>query len=380
MADMQKIRALQVAQPLKAFIESEALPGTGVTPEAFWSAYQAILADLGPRNAELLAERDALQAKLDEWHRKHPAKPVDRAAYRAFLEEIGYLLPEPGEVSVTTSRVDPEIASIAGPQLVVPVNNGRYALNAGNARWGSLYDALYGTDAIPEDGNLARGAGGKGGFNRARGEKVIARARALLDEAAPLLGGSWADVAGLSIVAGVLVVALMQGGATTLKDSAQFAGYNGTAEAPTAILLRNHGLHLEIKLDKAHPIGREDPAGIADLILESAVSTIMDCEDSVAAVDAEDKVEVYRAWLGLMKGDLEASFEKGGKTLTRRLNPDRTYTTPEGGTLTLPGRSLMLVRNVGHHMMTDAVKLDGKETPETMLDALTTVEIGRAHV
>ena len=375
MAKNAQTRELEVAPALRAFIESEALPGTGIAPETFWGAYQAILADLAPRNAELLAERDALQAKLDAWHRAHPAKPVDRAAYRAFLEEIGYLLPDPGEVRVTTANLDPEIASIAGPQLVVPVNNARYALNAGNARWGSLYDALYGTDAIPEEGNLARGAGGKGGFNRARGEKVIARARALLDEAAPLLGGSWADVAQLSIVAGVLVVALMEGGATTLKDSAQFAGYNGSPDAPTAILLRNHGLHLEIRLDKAHPIGREDPAGIADVILESAVSTIMDCEDSVAAVDAEDKVAVYRAWLGLMKGDLEASFEKDGRTLTRRLNPDRTYTTPQGGTLTLPGRSLMLVRNVGHHMMTDAVKLRGQETPETILDALTTVAI-----
>ncbi|MCI0752493.1 malate synthase G [Teichococcus vastitatis] len=366
---------LQVAPVLRQFIEAEALPGTGIEPAAFWSSMQAILADLGPRNAELLARRDALQAKLDEWHRAHPQKPVDLAAYRGFLEEIGYLLPDPGPVTITTENVDPEIATLAGPQLVVPVNNPRYALNAGNARWGSLYDALYGTDAIPEEGALARGAGGKGGFNRARGEKVIARARQVLDGAAPLLGGSWSDVAELSVVGGVLVVGLVQGGATALRDSAQFAGYAGSAEAPSAILLRNNGLHMEVVVDKAHPIGREDPAGIADVVLESAISTIMDCEDSVAAVDAEDKVAVYRAWLGLMKGDLEASFEKGGRTQTRRLNGDRDYTTPEGGTLTLPGRSLMLVRNVGHHMMTDAVMLDGREVPETILDALITVAI-----
>ncbi|ONG50891.1 malate synthase G [Pseudoroseomonas deserti] len=368
---MAQVGSLQVAQPLKDFVEAEALPGTGLQPAAFWEAYAGILAELAPRNAALLAERDTLQAKIDAWHRAHPARPVDAAAYTAFLRDIGYLLPDPGAVAVTTDNVDPEIASIAGPQLVVPVNNPRYALNAGNARWGSLYDALYGTDAIPQHGALAAGRG----FNRARGEKVIARARAVLDQAAPLLGGSWADVSSLSIVGGVLVVGLADGGATALRDSEKFAGFRGAAEAPEAILLANHGLHLELKLDRAHPIGKDDPAGIADVILESAVSTIMDCEDSVAAVDAEDKVAVYRAWLGLMKGDLEAKLEKDGRTITRRLNPDRDYTTPSGGRLTLHGRSLMLVRNVGHHMMTDAVTLDGAETPETILDALVTVAI-----
>jgi malate synthase len=370
MAEMTRIGGLEVAPGLKTFLETEALPGTGLTPEAFWAAYDAILTDLAPRNAALLAERDTLQAKIDAWHREHPTQPIDPTAYRGFLEEIGYLLPEPASVTIATADVDDEIATIAGPQLVVPVNNARYALNAGNARWGSLYDALYGTDAISEAGDLARGKG----FNLARGEQVIARARGVLDKAVPLTSGHWAAVTGLAVRNGVLE-AETTGGETMLANPAQFAGYTGEPMAPTAILLRHNGLHLEIRLDKTHPIGVGDPAGIADLVLESAVSTIMDCEDSVTAVDAEDKVDVYRNWLGLMRGDLSATFGKEGRDVTRRLNPDREYTAPDGSVLVLHGRSLMLVRNVGHHMMTDAVTRDGAETPETILDALVTVAI-----
>jgi malate synthase len=349
-----------VSPVLKTFIDTEALPGTGLQATAFWEGFEALVAAFAPRNAALLSRRDALQAEIDAWHREMKGKPFDPAGYEAFLQYIGYLLPHPDAFLVETSNVDLEITSIAGPQLVVPVSNARYALNAGNARWGSLYDALYGTDALSEDGVLARGRG----FNAARGAAVVSRAKAFLDEAVPLAAGSYTDVTGFRIQAGTLVPAL--------ANPAQLIGFTGDAASPTTIVLRHNGLHIELLIDHANTIGATDPAGLADVIMEAAISTIMDFEDSVAAVDAADKVELYRNWLGLMDGTLSASFQKGGQTLERRLNPDRTYTSPKGGSVTLPGRSLMLVRNVGHHMYTDAVTLDGAEIPETILDATIT--------
>ena len=372
MADTVEIAGLSVARSLSAFLETEALPGTGVTPDRFWTAYAGILKELGPRNAALLAKRDALQAKIDAWHQAHPAKPVDLAAYTAFLREIGYLVAPGAGFAVGTTGVDAEFGQIAGPQLVVPVSNARYALNAANARWGSLYDALYGTDAIPDTDGAARGKG----FNPARGKKVIDFARGVLDKVAPLAGGaSHRDAKSYAITAGALAITLQDGRTTGLAHPGQCVGFQGEPAAPDAILFVHNGLHAELRIDRDHPIGKDDPAGIADLVLESAVTTIVDFEDSVAAVDAEDKVEVYRNWLGLMNGTLEASFEKGGKTLVRALNKDRTYLKPAGGAVTLPGRSLMLVRNVGHHMMTDVVTEAGAETPETILDAMCSVAI-----
>lgn len=364
---------LQVATVLERFIVDEALPGTGIEAEAFWTGFDALVHDLAPRNRELLAERDRLQAKLDEWHQANPGKIEDMAAYRAFLKKIGYLVDAPASVEATTTNVDAEIARQAGPQLVVPVNNARYALNAANARWGSLYDALYGTDVIKEEDGAEKGSG----YNPERGAKVIAYARNVLDMAAPLATGTHRDAIGYAIREGHLTVKLEGGRNTGLKNPGQFVGFQGDAASPDAILLSNHGLHLEIQIDAEHPIGKTDPAHVKDLLVEAAITTIMDCEDSIAAVDADDKTLVYRNWLGLMKGDLEERFDKGGKTVTRRLNPDRDYTLPDGSSLTLPGRSLMFVRNVGHLMTTPAIlDGDGNEIPEGLLDAVMTSLIG----
>ncbi|WP_295445845.1 malate synthase G [uncultured Thiodictyon sp.] len=369
MTERVDVAGLKVAKPLYDLVETEIAPGTGIEPDALWQSFAAILAELAPRNRALLARRDAIQAQIDEWYREHRGQPIDQGAYRAYLADIGYLVPEGPDFAVTTANVDPEIANLSGPQLVVPINNSRYALNAANARWGSLYDALYGTDVIPDTASLARGKD----YNQARGAEVITRAAAFLDEAAPLALGSHRDARGYRVDLGKLVVELPDKGQTKLKDQARFAGYRGEPGAPTAILLVNHGLHLELKINRTHPVGQASPAGVADILVESAITTIQDCEDSVAAVDAQDKVIVYRNWLGLMKGTLTASFDKGGQSVERALAPDRTYTAPNGGTITLPGRSLMLVRNVGHLMTNDAVLLpDGSEVPEGMLDCIIT--------
>jgi malate synthase len=360
---------LQVAAALDRFISHEALPGTDLEAKAFWSGVDRLIHDLAPRNRSLLEKRDALQQKLDEWHRTHPGPIRDHSAYRRFLHDIGYLVEAPAAVKASTTNVDPEIALLAGPQLVVPASNARYALNAANARWGSLYDALYGTDAIPEEDGAERGDT----YNPVRGERVIAYARGVLDQAAPLASGSHADATEYRIEDDELVVTLKSGDNTALQKRDQLAGFLGDPSHPTAILLVNHGLHLEIQFDPGHPIGKTDAAGVKDILVEAAVTTIMDCEDSVAAVDADDKVGIYRNLLGLMQGNLEAAFQKGGKVVTRRLNHDREYSTPDGKTLTLPGRSLMFVRNVGHLMTTPAIlDADGREIPEGILDGIVT--------
>ena len=360
---------LQIDEALHALLVNEIAPGTGIDPDQFWQGVADIWGALGPENQRLLAERDSLQAQIDQWHRDHQGEAFDAAAYEAFLREIGYLHPEPAPFSITTDNVDPEIAQIAGPQLVVPVMNARYALNAANARWGSLYDALYGTDAISEDNGAERG----GAYNPIRGERVIAWARDFLDTHSPLTGGSHADATAYTISAGVLSVRQASGEPATLADPSQFVGFTGGADAPESVLLCHNGLHIEIQIDHSHSVGATDAAGVKDVCLESALTTIQDCEDSVAAVDAEDKVVVYRNWLGLMKGDLTDTFKKGGDTLTRRLNPDRCFTAPDGSTLTLPGRSLLFVRNVGHLMTNPAIlNAAGEEIPEGFMDGLFT--------
>ena len=360
---------LQIADVLYRLVNDEVAPGTGISSDTFWSAFADILKDLAPKNRELLQKREQIQAQIDEWHRAN-AGSFDATAYKAFLQEINYLLPEPADFSVATENVDEEIAALAGPQLVVPVMNARYALNAANARWGSLYDALYGTNVISEDDGADKGKG----YNPVRGAKVIAYARQFLDQHTSLSDGSHTDATLYSVVDGALAVTLADGGVTGLADPSQFVGYLGDAAAPSNVLLVNNGLHIDIQIDDQHPIGKDDAARVKDVVLESALTTIQDCEDSVAAVDADDKVEVYRNWLGLMKGDLQESFMKGGKELVRTLAADRVFTAAGGGETVLHGRSLLLVRNVGHLMTNGAIiDADGFEVPEGIMDAMVTV-------
>ena len=373
MTDRVTVGNLRVAQTLYDFVNDEALPGTDIDPDTFWSGVDKVVADLTPKNQDLLARRDDLQAQIDKWHRHHVIEPLDPDAYKQFLTEIGYLQPEPGAFTITTSGVDDEITTTAGPQLVVPILNARFALNAANARWGSLYDALYGTDVIPETDGADQAAGSGGGYNPVRGDKVIAYARGFLDDAVPLESGSWADATGLSVDDGHLQVTAADG-AVGLADPDKFVGYTGELGSPDwSVLLVNNGLHIEILVDPQSPVGAGDKAGIKDVVLESAITTIQDFEDSVAAVDAEDKVLGYRNWLGLNRGDLAEDVTKDGKTFSRVLNQDRTYQTPDGGELTLPGRSLLFVRNVGHLMTNDAiVDADGNEVYEGIQDAIFT--------
>ncbi|WP_411391328.1 malate synthase G [Pseudomonas sp. MPB23] len=369
MTEHVQVGGLQVAKVLFDFVNNEAIPGTGVTAEQFWAGADKVIHDLAPKNKALLAKRDDFQARIDTWHQTHAGQAHDPVAYKAFLQDIGYLLPEAADFQASTQNVDDEIARMAGPQLVVPVMNARFALNASNARWGSLYDALYGTDAISEADGAEKGKG----YNKVRGDKVIAFARAFLDEAAPLSAGSHVDSTGYKIIDGKLVVSLKGGSNSGLRDDAQLIGFQGDTAQPIAILLKHNGLHFEIQIDASTPVGQTDAAGVKDVLMEAALTTIMDCEDSVAAVDADDKVVIYRNWLGLMKGDLAEEVAKGGKTFTRTMNADRVYTGVDGQDVTLHGRSLLFVRNVGHLMTIDAIlDKDGNEVPEGILDGLLT--------
>lgn len=367
MTDRINHSGLQIAKVLFDFVNNEALPGTGISSDLFWSNFSKVIEELSPVNRNLLAKRDTFQEKMDAWHKENPKS--DFTAYKSFLLAIGYLLPEGEDFQVNPENVDEEIASIAGPQLVVPINNARFSLNAANARWGSLYDALYGTDVISEHDGAEKGKT----YNQARGEKVIAYASAFLDKSVPLKGALHAQVALYSCENGAFKATLISGETVSLIDEAQFQGHQGEAKTPVSILLKNNNLHIEIQVDRQHQIGKTHSAGVKDVLLESAITTIQDCEDSVAAVDAEDKVQVYKNWLGLNKGSLQESFQKGGQTLTRTLNPDREYIAKDGSALKLPGRSLLLVRNVGHLMTNDAI-LDsaGREVPEGFMDAMIT--------
>lgn len=364
---------LAIAKELYDFIENEALPGSGLDSETYWKNFEQVVVDLSPKNKALLAKRDDIQAKIDEWHRNNT---FELQAYKAFLTEIGYLLPEVEDFQISTENVDEEIALLAGPQLVVPVRNARYCLNAANARWGSLYDALYGFDVISEEDGAEKGKG----YNPKRGEKVIAFAKNFLDETFPLAQGSHADATKYAVEGNALVVTLKDGSTTTVADGSKFVGYNGEASAPTEIVLKNNGLHAIIQIDANSPIGQTDAAGVKDVVLEAAVTTIQDLEDSVAAVDAEEKVEGYRNWLGLMKGTLEESIEKNGKTITRKLNADRIFKNVEGGETKVHGRSLMLLRNVGHLMTNPAILVDGEEIYEGIMDALVTPLLSVADI
>ena len=365
MSQYDSLHGLSVDKELRRFIDDEVIPNSGLTADDFWKGFAKLATDLAPRNRELLAERDRLQGLIDQWHLQRRGKDIDAGAYEAFLREIGYLIPEGPDFKISNANVDPEISDVAGPQLVVPVMNTRFALNAANARWGSLYDAMYGTDVLGPPPTTK-------GYDAARGAKVVMRGREVLDKILPLAGASHADVVSYSVTGSALTATLANETTVGLVDANAFRGYSGTAAAPSAILLRQNGLHLELVIDRSHVIGKADAAGVADIVVEAALTTIMDCEDSVAAVDAADKVVVYRNWLGLMQGTLTAAFDKGGKRVDRALVTDRSYTGADGKPLVLPGRSLMLIRNVGHLMTTDAVLVDGKQLGEGILDGVVT--------